>query len=151
MQTFCIHQCNAPAGMIIYTACMWGLNTLSSRGAQRSAGELTGSCKNRWKKSRKSIHSHLAVTVVWFSVPCGSSTAEITEDVCVCRENITSIIHSGARKTAAFPHLTFYSCCTSLLIWFYQTPIYHQTHHLYWHKNSVAPAFKVYSFIWYVG
>lgn len=42
-----------------------GPNSLSSHGAQRSARELNGSCKNRWKNSRKRIHPHLAVTVVW--------------------------------------------------------------------------------------
>ncbi len=44
-----------------------------------------------------------------FFVPGVSSTAEITKDVCVCRENITSIIHLGARRPEPFPHLTDYS------------------------------------------
>ncbi len=62
-----IHQQGkAPAGMAVYTRIiLCGPSSLSSHGAQRSAGELNGSCKNRWKKSRKRILPHLAVTVVW--------------------------------------------------------------------------------------
>lgn len=84
-----------------------GLSSLSSHGAQRSAGELNGSCKNRWKKTVKEF------ILIWlwrwsgFFCP-GCILSSWNHWRCLCLQGKFHIYHSfGACRPEPFPHLTY--------------------------------------------